>query len=34
MLGHASIIVTVNICSHVIPDMQDSADDAMEAALS
>jgi hypothetical protein len=31
MLGHASITVTVNICSHVLPDMQDSADDAMEA---
>jgi hypothetical protein len=34
MLGHAFITITVNICSHVLPDVQDSADDAMEAALS
>jgi len=33
MLGHASIIITLNTYSHVLPDMQDSAADAMEAAL-
>jgi integrase len=32
MLGHASITITLNTYSHVLPDMQDSAD-AMEAAL-
>jgi integrase len=34
LLGHASITITLNIYSHVLPDMQDSAADAMEAALS
>jgi integrase len=33
VLGHASITVTLNTYSHVLPDMQDSAVDAMEAAL-
>jgi integrase len=33
MLGHASIIITLNTYSHVLPDMQDSAADAIEAAL-
>ena len=33
MLGHASITITLNTYSHVLPDMQDSAADAMEAAL-
>ena len=33
MLGHASIAITLNTYSHVLPDMQDSAVDAMEAAL-
>jgi integrase len=33
MLGHASVLVTLNTYSHVLPDMQDSATDAMEAAL-
>jgi integrase len=33
MLGHASITITLNIYAHVLPDMQDSAADAMEAAL-
>ena len=33
MLGHASIAITLNTYSHVLPDMQDSAADAMEAAL-
>jgi len=33
LLGHASITITLNIYSHVLPDMQDSAADAMEAAL-
>ncbi len=34
MLGHASITITLNTYSHVLPDMQDSAADAMEAVLS
>ncbi len=33
MLGHTSITITLNTYSHVLPDMQDSAADAMEAAL-
>jgi len=33
MLGHASITITFNTYSHVLPDMQDSAAEAMEAAL-
>ena len=33
LLGHASIIITLNIYSHVLPDMQDSAANAMETAL-
>ncbi len=33
MLGHASITITLNTYSHLSPDMQDSAADAMEAAL-
>ena len=33
MLGHASITITLNTYSHVLPDMQDSAVDAIEAAL-
>ena len=33
MLGHASITITLNTYSHVLPDMQHSAADAMEAAL-
>jgi integrase len=34
MLRHASITTTLNTYSHVLPDMQDSAADAMEAVLS
>jgi hypothetical protein len=34
MLGHASINHHLNTYSHVFPDMQDSAADAMEAVLS
>jgi hypothetical protein len=34
MLGHASITITLITYSHVLPDMQASANDAMEAALS
>jgi integrase len=34
MLGHASIAITLNTYFHVLPDMQDSAADAMEAVLS
>jgi integrase len=33
MLGHASITITLDTCSHVLPDMQDSAVNAVEAAL-
>ena len=33
MLGHASITITLNTYSHVLPDMQDSAANAIEAAL-
>ena len=33
MLGHASITITLDTYSHVLPDMQDSAAQAMEAAL-
>ena len=34
MLGHASIAITLDIYSHVLPTMQDSAAKAMEDALS
>ena len=34
MLGHASIAITLDTYSHVLPDMQDSAARAMEVALS
>ena len=33
-LGHASIKITLDTYSHVLPDMQESAAAAMEAALS
>ena len=33
MLGHASIAITLNTYSHVLPDMQDPAVEATEAAL-
>src|SRR5829696_5509980 len=33
MLGHASITITLNTYSHVLPDMQDSAADAMKGVL-
>ena len=33
LLGHASITITLNTYSHILPDMQDSAADAMEGAL-
>ena len=33
MLGHAFITIPLNAYSHFLPDMQDSAADAMEAAL-
>ena len=33
MLGHASITITLDTNSHVLPEMQDSAAQAMEAAL-
>ena len=34
MLGHASIAITLDTYSHVLPDMQDSAAKAMEDALA
>jgi integrase len=34
MLGHASVTISLNTYSHVLPDMQDSAAEAMEAMLS
>lgn len=34
MLGHASITITLNTYSHVLPDMQDSTADAMEATFT
>ena len=34
MLGHASIAITLDIYSHVLPNMQDSAATAMDGALS
>ncbi len=33
MLGHAYTTIALNTYSHVLPDMQDSAVDVMEAAL-
>jgi integrase len=33
MLGHASVTITLNTYSYVLPDMQDSAANAMETAL-
>jgi integrase len=34
MLGHATIAITLDTYSHVLPDMQDSAATAMDGALS
>ena len=34
MLGHASIAITLDTYSHVLPNMQESAAKAMEDALS
>lgn len=33
LLGHADISLTLNVYSHVLPDMGDAAADAMDAAL-
>ena len=33
MLGHASIAITLDIYSHVVPHMQQQAADAMDALL-
>jgi integrase len=33
MLGHADISLTLNVYSHVLPDMSDAAADAMDAAI-
>jgi integrase len=34
MLGHATIAITLDTYSHVLPDMQDEAAAAIESALS
>jgi integrase len=34
MLGHATIAITLDTYSHVLPNMQESAATAMEEALS
>jgi len=34
MLGHASMAITLDTYSHVLPTMQESAVEAMEGALS
>ncbi len=34
LLGHADISLTLNVYSHVLPDMGDAAADAMDAALA
>lgn len=34
MLGHSSISVTLDIYSHLLPDMQEKAAKALEEALS
>jgi integrase len=34
MLGHATIAITVDTYSHVLPNMQESAANAMEEVLS
>jgi len=33
LLGHADISLTLNVYSHVLPDMEDAAAGAMDAAL-
>nr|MBA2692081.1 site-specific integrase [Rubrobacter sp.] len=33
LLGHADIALTLNVYSHVLPDMGDAAAEAMDAAL-
>jgi integrase len=33
LLGHADISLTLNVYSHVLPDMSDAAADAMDAAI-
>jgi integrase len=33
-LGHASIAITFDLYSHVLPDMQDQAADAMTALMT
>jgi site-specific recombinase XerD len=33
LLGHADISLTLNVYSHVLPDMGDTAAGAMDAAL-
>ena len=34
LLGHATVAITLDTYSHVLPDMQDSATRAMEEVLS
>jgi integrase len=33
MLGHLSITITLDLYSHVLPDMQDKAEKAMDEIL-
>jgi integrase len=33
LLGHADISLTLNVYSHILPDMEDAAGGAMDAAL-
>jgi integrase len=33
MLGHSSVTITLTLYSHVLPDMQQAASDAMERLL-
>jgi len=33
MLGHASVSITLDIYSHLLPDMQEKAAQALEEAL-
>ena len=34
MLGHSSVSITLNIYSHLLPDMQEKAIEALEELLS
>jgi integrase len=34
MLGHSDVSITLSIYAHVLPDMQDSAAEAMDDSLN